>query len=101
MGDDPYLPLAGHNNANGNTIIQVSNIGKTGIIILVLSVGAAFGLAAGALTVASINSREADRAEREARMLQYYVLEMDAKLIAAGFKTDAESVANKLKENGK
>jgi hypothetical protein len=38
-------------------------------------------------------------AERETRMLEYYVLEMDAKLIAAGFKTDAESVAKRLKEN--
>jgi hypothetical protein len=37
-------------------------------------------------------------AERETRMLEYYVLEMDAKLIAAGFKTDAESVAKRLKE---
>lgn len=39
------------------------------------------------------------QSEREARMLEYYVLEMDAKLIAAGFKTDAESVAKRLKEN--
>ena len=36
--------------------------------------------------------------ERESRMLQYYVLEMDAKLIAAGIKKPDESVADKLKE---
>jgi hypothetical protein len=36
---------------------------------------------------------EAQKAERESRMLQYYVLEMDAKLIAAGIKKPDESVA--------
>jgi len=37
---------------------------------------------------------QARLAEREARMLQYYVLEMDAKLIAAGVKKPEESVAS-------
>jgi len=31
-------------------------------------------------------------------MLQYYVLEMDAKLIAAGVKKPEDAVANQLKE---
>lgn len=41
---------------------------------------------------------EAQKSEREARMLQYYVLEMDAKLIAAGVKKPEDAVANKLKQ---
>lgn len=40
---------------------------------------------------------QASIAERETRMLEYYVLEMDAKLIAAGIKKPEDAVANKLK----
>jgi hypothetical protein len=36
------------------------------------------------------------KSEREARMLQYYVLEMDAKLIAAGVKKPDEAVSKQL-----
>ena len=36
---------------------------------------------------------QASISERETRMLEYYVLEMDAKLIAAGVKKPEESVA--------
>lgn len=35
-------------------------------------------------------------AEREARMLQYYVLEMDAKLISHGIEPPGDSVAKQL-----
>lgn len=40
----------------------------------------------------------AQRSEREARMLQYYVLEMDAKLIAAGMKKPDEAVSKRLEK---
>jgi hypothetical protein len=107
MGNDPFVPSlsTGDSYANGNAVhIHPTNIGKTGIILLVLSAGLSFGLSAGAIVIASRESANAEEkamiAEREARMLQYYVLEMDAKLIAAGFKTDAESIARKLKEKG-
>ena len=36
-------------------------------------------------------------AEREARMLEYYLLELDAKVIASGIKRPEDSIANKLK----
>ncbi len=56
-------------------------------------------LVAGIAVALAIDARiDASKAEREARMLEYYVLELDAKLIAAGFKTDAESIATKLKK---
>jgi hypothetical protein len=58
----------------------------------------AFGFSCIAVALALDARLDAQRAEREARMLEYYVLEVDAKLIAAGVKTDAESVANRLKK---
>jgi hypothetical protein len=39
------------------------------------------------------------QAERETRMLEYYLLELDAKAIAAGIKRPEEAIANRLKEN--
>lgn len=53
------------------------------------------GLAIGLAILAVILSQQS---EREARMLQYYVLEMDAKLIAAGVKKPEDAVANKLEK---
>lgn len=56
-------------------------------------------LISGMAVVLAIGARmDAQRAEREARMLQMYVLELDAKLIAVGYKTDAEALAKKLRE---
>lgn len=41
---------------------------------------------------------QASIAERETRMLEYYVLEMDAKLIAAGVKKPEEAVSKRLEK---
>jgi len=41
---------------------------------------------------------EAGKAEREARLLQYYLLELDAKFIAAGLKKPEESIAKELEK---
>lgn len=35
-------------------------------------------------------------AERESRLLEYYLLELDAKVIAAGIKSPNDSIAGKL-----
>ena len=43
-------------------------------------------------------SEKADRSEERADLLQYYLLELDAKVIAAGIKKPEDSIANKLKE---
>lgn len=40
----------------------------------------------------------AQRSERESRMLQYYVLEMDAKLIASGIKKPDEAASKRLEK---
>ncbi len=58
-------------------------------------------LIAGIAIAMSISAKlDAARSERETRMLEFYILELDAKLIAAGYKTDAESIAKKLKQRG-
>lgn len=41
---------------------------------------------------------QASLSERETRMLEYYVLEMDAKLIAAGIKKPEEAVSKRLEK---
>ena len=38
----------------------------------------------------------AQQSERESRMLEYYVLEMDSKLIASGVKKPEEAVSKRL-----
>lgn len=62
------------------------------IVILALLSGVAIALAMLAWARASDS-------ERETRMLEYYLLELDAKAIAAGIKRPEEAIANKLKEN--
>ncbi len=112
MGDDPIIPAelmqaearaSGHSSAaTGGSNWTIHHGLSRGQSFTVVGLSfLALGLAMGAVVICAMNARESARTEREARMLQYYVLEMDAKLIAAGFKTDSESVAKRLKENGK
>lgn len=110
MGDDPYFPglnssvesRGGGSSASGGHNYQFHyGLSRGGSLFVVVAACMALGLSIGAVVITAVNAREASRAEREARMLQYYVLEMDAKLIAAGFKTDSESLARKLKETEK
>lgn len=60
------------------------------LVLLTLVCGMSIGLTVFAFTAAS-------KAETETRMLEYYLLELDAKFINAGLKDPAESIANKLK----
>jgi ABC-type taurine transport system ATPase subunit len=53
------------------------------------------GLAIGLCLLTVLLSQQA---ERESRMLQYYVLEMDAKLIAAGVKKPDEAISKRLEK---
>ena len=93
MHADDYPWLDVHTDHRSASVVQVESSKLLPLIVL-LSV-----IAGVAVALAWFATVSASHSEREARMLQYYVLEMDAKLIAAGFKTDAESVAKRLKEN--
>lgn len=90
MDRDPFIQAE-----NDNRSAQVIQIESSRVLPLLVVLSAISGLAV-AIAYAALN--RARDAETEARMLEYYVLEMDAKLIAAGFKTDSESVAKRLKE---
>jgi hypothetical protein len=89
--DSPHSP---DNSVRGSERANVNNtkieIGDRTISVL------AIVLAATSIVVAFWAIFQAVLAEREARMLQYYVLEMDAKLIAAGVKKPEDAVAKKL-----
>lgn len=112
MGDDP-LPAAlvhtdvvsgqGGSAATGGSVVNIHPpISKNGTLALVLVTGLALGIAGGALLMANSDKAETresvatlrsevaalrednQRKEREVRMLEYYVLEVDGKLIHAG-----------------
>lgn len=79
----------------GASVVQVESSRLLPIlVILSLLCGLSIGLAIFAFSA----SRNADR---EARMLEYYLLELDAKFIHAGLKDPAESIAKKLEEQKK
>ncbi|HEU4600510.1 MAG TPA: hypothetical protein VFS24_01010 [Steroidobacteraceae bacterium] len=80
----------GTRNSN-NSGVTINNLGKTSYILLAVFAGFAVGCGIFALLAAQ-------HAERETRMLEYYVLEMDAKLIAAGVKKPEEAVAKQLNQ---
>lgn len=74
---------------------SVVHIESTKLLPLIVLLAVLCGLSIGLSVFAYSASRNADR---EARMLEYYLLELDAKFIHAGLKDPAESIANKLKE---
>ena len=89
---EDFVPESWRGNRNDNqSSVTINNLGKTSYILLAAFSGLALGAGLFSMYTAS-------RAEREARMLEYYVLEMDAKLIASGMKKPDEAVANKLNE---
>lgn len=79
----------------GASVIQVES-NRLLPILVILSI--ICGLAVAVATFSYSASREA---EREARMLEYYLLELDAKFVSMGFKKPEESIASKLDEERK
>lgn len=78
------------------TVAERANVNVTRVEISERTLAVlAFALAAAAIVMACWSMHDAHIAEREARMQQYYVLELDAKLIAAGIKKPDEAVAKK------
>lgn len=61
------------------------------ILVLALACGISIGLAVFAYSTAK-------NAEMETRMLEYYLLELDGKVIEAGIKKPEDSIASKLKK---
>lgn len=115
---DPHLPhgMRTSSTASGNRL----KIVVTDKTVALVMAGIAFGASILGLVNQSSYSREHTAAmqaaetrwgeqhketEREARMLEYYLLELDAKVIASGLKPESDSIAKKLeakrKEKGK
>ncbi len=79
--------------ASGSSqVIQIES-SKVLPIIVILAV-----IAGGAIALAIQAKSKAEAAAMETRMLEYYLLELDAKAISAGIKKPEESIANKLKK---
>lgn len=90
----PYDP---HDYGNTDIRNTVNSVAKVEISERTLSI-IAFGLSVASLAFSMFVFAEWKVAERESRMLQYYLLELDAKFIAGGLKKPEDSIANKLKE---
>lgn len=74
-----------------------ANVNRVEISERTLSI---FGLAmaSAALVMAGVAWYQTSIAERETRMLQYYLLELDAKFIAAGLKKPDEAISGQLRK---
>lgn len=67
------------------------------IVILLLIVLGGCGVVIGIdVSERTANEREMSKVEQEARMQQYYLLELDAKFISASIKKPEDSIARKL-----
>lgn len=102
-GDSRPNQIRQHDSPDESVRDNTASVQITRIILneraVTILIAALLAVLAGvALARSESAATRANDAEREARMLQYYVLEMDAKLITAGVKRPDEAVANKLKQ---
>jgi hypothetical protein len=92
--DDPLSQFYASPRVSGQSasVVQIesSKLVPLVIVLAILS-GVAIGLTSFAFTAAG-------NAEREARMLQYYVMELDGKLMAAGVIESKESFSAKQRK---
>lgn len=79
MSQPRDYPLNAHNKHRSAQVIQIDS-SKHLAVVVICSVICGFAIAASIFA-----SYTSYKAEREARMLQYYVNEVDGKLIHAGF----------------
>jgi hypothetical protein len=87
MGNGPWIsPEVG---AQGASVIYVESNKWT--VIMAAICGVSMGVSAYLFA-------EYRDAKMETRMLEYYLLELDAKFIGAGLKDPADSIAGKLKK---
>lgn len=75
----------------GSVSMQISPWLMPIIVVIAILAGIAIGF-----TAFAFNS--AEKAEREARMLEYYVMELDGKLMAAGVIESKESFSAKKRK---
>lgn len=79
------------------TLTIDKSVGKVASWLIGVALGG-FALISAGIVLAIWMVIAYSHSERETELLKYYVLEMDAKLIAAGIKKPDEAVAGKLEE---
>lgn len=94
------------NNGDGsNAGVIINNLGKTSIILLAVFSGLALGIAVFSYISALHDNERAEaryaESERENRMLEYYVMELDGKLMRNGLLDPRESWSAKKSEREK
>lgn len=90
--DERHLMYASPNvREQSASVVQIESTKLLPVLVLLtLLTGVSIGIAAFAFAASG-------KSERETRMLEYYLLELDAKFINAGLKDPADSIAKKLK----
>ena len=82
----------------GTQAASVVQIESTKFLPLLVMLSLLAGIS---IALAVFSFAESRTVERETRMLEYYLLELDAKFINAGLKDPAEAIAKKLEEQKK
>lgn len=85
-----FAPEARHYSPSANVSISGERLVPL-VIVLAILCGVSIGLTVFAFTAAG-------NAEREARMLEYYVMELDGKLMSAGVIESAQSYSAKKRK---
>jgi hypothetical protein len=89
MNPPPDTGIFNNVDRHSSSVIQIDN----GKALNVVAVCAAFcGLCLGVSMWSAYTARDA---KTESRLAQYYLLELDAKMISAGVKPESESVAKR------
>lgn len=90
MDVDYPSDFAPNNDNRSAQVIQIDSGKHVAAVVLC-------ALISGASVIFAWNATEkANRSEERADLLQYYLLELDAKVVAAGIKQPDESIAGKL-----
>jgi hypothetical protein len=92
MDDDPYN-LGAVSDRQSAQVIQIDS-GKH-----IAAVALCAALCGMSLVLSAWSAYTAVKAERETRMQQYYLLELDAKVISAGIKKPEDAIASKLEKS--
>lgn len=92
LGDYPP-DMETHTDNGSASVIQIDSSKH------IATVAICAALCGMSVVLAGWSAYVATRAERETRMQQYYLLELDAKVIAAGIKPPEDAIASRLEKS--
>lgn len=102
MSDDPLAQWINHGHSSpmtdrGSASVVNIDSGKLVPLIIVMAILCGISLAVSAMVYQQLSEKYVLK-ERETRMLEYYLLELDAKFINAGLKDPSEAISKKLQK---